>query len=122
MPFFFSDRILAAKAYNQFPIINQEQLFRTTSMTRSPEQRIDRIEENMAAIQEGLLAVIQITQTNAQLIQQNTQAIEQTTQLVQQNAQAIQQLIQNANVDRAVMQDILQYLRNQHPGNGSRDT
>ncbi len=44
--------------------------------------------------------------------------IDRNALAIGQLSLSIQQLVNNANADRAVMLEILQYLRNQHPGNG----
>ena len=44
--------------------------------------------------------------------------IDRNALAIAQLALSVQQMVTNANADRAVMLEILQYLRNQYPGNG----
>lgn len=44
--------------------------------------------------------------------------IDRNATAIGELSRSVQQLVSDANADRAVMLEILQYLRNQHPGNG----
>ncbi|MCA1991882.1 MAG: hypothetical protein LDL41_07530 [Coleofasciculus sp. S288] len=92
-------------------------------------ERINEVEDDFSRRANLLLDEILLlrdeTERNARATEQNTRAIGELTERINQVdgqiedlTESVQQLTQNANADRAIMLQILEYLRNQYPGNG----
>jgi methyl-accepting chemotaxis protein len=103
---------------------------------RAIEQRLTeleaRLEEMDDIVAQRCLAVLDVAdelhrQINDRVdrlalqIDRNALAIAQNNLAIGQLTASVQQLVTNANADRAIMLQILQYLQNQYPGNGKRE-
>jgi phosphate uptake regulator len=93
------------------------------------EQRLEAMDDIVA---QRCLAVLDaadaLHRQSEEQIRQTNQRIDRLALQIDRNALAIaqtnvamQQMVANANGDRAVMLEILQYLRNQYPGNGKSE-
>jgi hypothetical protein len=90
------------------------------------EQRLTDLERRLGefddVVAQRCLAVLDVAD---ELHRQTNERIDRLALQIDRNALAIaqltvsvQQLVVNANADRAVMLQILQFLQNQYPGNG----
>ncbi|NES21661.1 MAG: hypothetical protein F6K41_22715 [Symploca sp. SIO3E6] len=89
------------------------------------EMRLDVFRERILLQDERFNTVQQNIDRNTQNIDRNTRDIADLQLLATQVLQSVSALrqaqqisVQQAEADRAVMAEILQYLRNQYPGNG----
>ncbi|NEP08915.1 MAG: hypothetical protein F6K14_01420 [Symploca sp. SIO2C1] len=85
-------------------------------------ERIAFNEMRLDVFRERILMQDERFNTIQQNIERNTRDIAEVQILATQVLQAQQISVQQAEADRAVMSEILQYLRNQYPGNGRGGT
>ena len=86
------------------------------------EMRLDVFRERILMQDERFNTIQQNIDRNTQNIDRNTRDIADLQLIATQVLQAQQISVQQAEADRAVMAEILQYLRNQYPGNGKGGT
>jgi predicted phage tail protein len=89
---------------------------------RTMDQRLteleDRLEEMDDIVAQRCLAVLDVAD---ELHRQVNDQVDRLALQIDQLTASVQQLVTNANADRAIMLQILQYLQNQYPGNGKRE-